>query len=169
MQETGEQRESVTFVECEAWNRTAESIFEYFKKGDPILIEGTLRFDSWQTDDGQNRNRLKIRINDGNSCGSVLTTIARPGQRHPNRVMLNRKRKLRVMRNLHSNQSIDLGKVNKLPSHTQEFQMRKSFEKVITLYKKIRSRKALDLHQRARKAIRSDRRETSGTCIKHSK
>ena len=43
-QETGEQRESVTFVECEAWNRTAESIFEYFKKGDPILIEGTLRF-----------------------------------------------------------------------------------------------------------------------------
>ena len=62
-QETGEQRESVTFVECEAWNRTAESIFEYFKKGDPILIEGTLRFDSWQTDDGQNRNRLKIRIN----------------------------------------------------------------------------------------------------------
>ena len=62
-QETGEQRESVTFVECEAWNRTAESIFEYFKKGDPMLIEGTLRFESWQTEDGQNRNRLKIRVN----------------------------------------------------------------------------------------------------------
>ena len=61
--QTGEQRESVTFVECEAWNRTAESIFEYFKKGDPILIEGTLRFDAWQTEDGQNRNRLKIRVN----------------------------------------------------------------------------------------------------------
>ena len=61
--QTGEQRESVTFVECEAWNRTAESIFEYFKKGDPILIEGALRFDAWTTDDGQNRNRLKIRIN----------------------------------------------------------------------------------------------------------
>ena len=61
--QSGEQRESVTFVECEAWNRTAESIFEYFKKGDPILIEGTLRFDAWTTDDGQNRNRLKIRIN----------------------------------------------------------------------------------------------------------
>ena len=62
-QETGEQRESVTFVECEAWNRTAESIFEYFKKGDPILIEGTLRFDAWTTDTGEKRNRLKIRIN----------------------------------------------------------------------------------------------------------
>ena len=62
-QETGEQRESVTFVECEAWNRTAESIFEYFKKGDPMLLEGTLRFESWQTEDGQKRSRLKIRVN----------------------------------------------------------------------------------------------------------
>ena len=61
-QATGEQRESVTFVDCEAWNRTAESIFEYFKKGDPILIEGSLRFESWQKPDGQNRSRLKIRV-----------------------------------------------------------------------------------------------------------
>ena len=61
-QETGEQRESVTFVECEAWNRTAESIFEYFKKGDPILIEGQLRFESWETENGQKRSRLTIRV-----------------------------------------------------------------------------------------------------------
>ena len=60
-QETGELRESVTFVECECWNRTAESVFEYFKKGDPILIEGQLRFESWETD-GQKRSRLKIRV-----------------------------------------------------------------------------------------------------------
>ena len=37
--------------------------------------------------------------------------------------------------------------------------MRKAFEKVKACYIKIRYRKALDLHQRARKAIRSDRRE----------
>lgn len=61
--ETGEQRESVTFVECEAWNRTAESIFEYFKKGMPMLIEGSLRFESWEPPDGQRRSRLKVRVN----------------------------------------------------------------------------------------------------------
>ena len=61
-QETGEQRESVTFAECHAWNRTAESIFEYFKKGDPILIEGQLRFESWETENGQKRSRLTIRV-----------------------------------------------------------------------------------------------------------
>ena len=47
--------------------------------------------------------------------------------------------------------------------------MRKAFEKVKAGYIKIRYRKALDLHQRARKAIRVDRRETSSTHAKHSK
>ena len=61
-QETGEQRESVTFVECHAWQKTASSIFEYFKKGDPILLHGSLRFESWDTDDGQRRSRLTVRI-----------------------------------------------------------------------------------------------------------
>ena len=47
--------------------------------------------------------------------------------------------------------------------------MRKSFEKIIALYRKFRSRKSLDPHQRAKKAIRSDRCETSDTYVKHSK
>ena len=47
--------------------------------------------------------------------------------------------------------------------------MRKSFEKVLALYRKIRSRKPLDIHQRLKKAIRSDRCETSDTHAKHSK
>ena len=59
---TGEQRESVCFVEVEAWNRQAEIIHEYFKKGSQILVEGNLKFDSWQADDGTNRNRLSVRL-----------------------------------------------------------------------------------------------------------
>ena len=59
---TGEQRESVCFVEIEAWNRQAEIIAEYFKKGSQILIEGNLKFEQWQADDGTNRNRLKVRL-----------------------------------------------------------------------------------------------------------
>ena len=47
--------------------------------------------------------------------------------------------------------------------------MRKSFEKVLALYRKLRSRKSLDIYQRARKAIRVDRRETSDRVVKHSK
>ena len=46
--------------------------------------------------------------------------------------------------------------------------MRKSFEKVLAVYRKFRSRKALNVHQRAKEAIRVDRRETH-THTKHSK
>ena len=60
--QSGEQRESVCFVEVEAWNRQAEIIDEYFKKGSQILVEGSLKFDQWQAEDGTNRNRLKVRL-----------------------------------------------------------------------------------------------------------
>ena len=59
---TGEQRESVCFVEIEAWNRQAEIVGEYLKKGSPILVEGSLKFENWVGEDGTNRNRLKVRL-----------------------------------------------------------------------------------------------------------
>ena len=59
----GEQRKRpFAFVEIEAWNRQAELVFEFFKKGSAILVEGSLKFDSWQADDGSNRNRLRVRL-----------------------------------------------------------------------------------------------------------
>ena len=59
---TGEQRESVCFVEIEAWSRQAEIVGEYLKKGSPILVEGSLKFENWVAEDGTNRNRLKVRL-----------------------------------------------------------------------------------------------------------
>ena len=60
-QQTGEQKESVCFVEVEGWNRQAEVVNEYFKKGSQILIQGSLKFESWEVD-GQTRSRLKVRM-----------------------------------------------------------------------------------------------------------
>ena len=59
---SGEQRDSVCFVEIAAWNRQAEIIGEYFKKGSPILVEGSLKFEQWEDDQGTNRNRLRVRL-----------------------------------------------------------------------------------------------------------
>lgn len=59
--ETGEMKEEVTFVDVEAFGRTAENIGQYFKKGRPILIEGRLKLDQW--DDkatGQKRSKLGV-------------------------------------------------------------------------------------------------------------
>ena len=60
--QTGEQRENVCFVDVEAWDRQAELVGEYFSKGSPIFVEGSLRYDSWEAEDGTKRNRLKVRL-----------------------------------------------------------------------------------------------------------
>ena len=59
--ETGETKEEVTFVDVDAFARQAEVIGQYFKKGRPILIEGRLRYDTW--DDKQtNQKRSKLGV-----------------------------------------------------------------------------------------------------------
>ncbi len=59
----GQLREETTFVDCDAWGKTAEMIGQYFSKGRPILIEGRLRLDTWQDKtDGSNRSKLKVVV-----------------------------------------------------------------------------------------------------------
>ncbi len=54
-----EQREETTFVDCEAWGRTAEVMSQYLTKGRPVFIEGRLRLDQWDDKtSGQKRSRL---------------------------------------------------------------------------------------------------------------
>lgn len=57
----GEQREEVTFVDCDAFGRTAEVINQYLRKGRPVFIEGHLRLDSWEKD-GQKMSKLKVVV-----------------------------------------------------------------------------------------------------------
>jgi len=58
----GEAREETTFVDCEAWGRTAEVMSQYLSKGRPVFIEGRLKLDQWQDKDGQNRSKLKVVV-----------------------------------------------------------------------------------------------------------
>jgi single-strand DNA-binding protein len=59
----GEMKEEVTYVDCDAFGKTAENISKYFSKGKPIFIEGRLRLDTWQDKtDGSNRSKLKVVI-----------------------------------------------------------------------------------------------------------
>jgi len=61
--ETGENREETTFVDCDAFARTAETLCQYLKKGNPVLVEGRLRLHSWEDKQtGQKQNRLRVDI-----------------------------------------------------------------------------------------------------------
>jgi len=58
----GEDREETTFVDCEAWGRTAEVMSQYLSKGRPVFIEGRLRLDQWQDKEGKNQSKLRVVI-----------------------------------------------------------------------------------------------------------
>jgi single-strand DNA-binding protein len=58
----GEKDKITSFINCEAWDSGAEVIGSSFKKGDLVLIEGSLRNDSWEKD-GVKHSTLKVRVN----------------------------------------------------------------------------------------------------------
>ncbi len=59
--ETGEQKEEVTFVDVDAFGKQAETIGQYLKKGRPLLVEGRLRYETWDDKQtGQKRSKLGV-------------------------------------------------------------------------------------------------------------
>lgn len=57
---SGELVEDTVFVDITLWGRNAEVASEYLSKGSPVLIEGRLKLDQWETDDGEKRQKLKV-------------------------------------------------------------------------------------------------------------
>lgn len=59
----GQQKDDVSYVDCEAWNKTAGLVMQYLTKGKPVLVQGSLKQERWETQDGQKRSRMKVVVN----------------------------------------------------------------------------------------------------------
>ncbi|MGE0757408.1 MAG: single-stranded DNA-binding protein [Pirellulaceae bacterium] len=57
--QSGELVEETVFVDITLWGRTAEIASEYLSKGSQALIEGRLKYDTWEKD-GQKRSKLRV-------------------------------------------------------------------------------------------------------------
>ena len=57
--QNGEMIDETTFVDITLWGRTAEVVCEYCGKGKPLLVEGRLKYDTWEKD-GQKRSKLSV-------------------------------------------------------------------------------------------------------------
>lgn len=73
----GERDKVTTFVNCEAWDTGAEAIASSFRKGDLVMIEGSLRNDSWEKD-GVKRSTMKIRVNNFARIQKVAKSGTKP-------------------------------------------------------------------------------------------
>jgi single-strand DNA-binding protein len=72
----GEKDKITSFINCEAWDSGAEVIGESFKKGDLVLVEGSLRNDSWEKD-GVKHNTLKVRVNNFSKITKLSRSTAK--------------------------------------------------------------------------------------------
>lgn len=78
----GSQGEEVCFVTAKMFGKRAEVINKYVKKGDPLFVEGRLKFESWKAQDGTNRSKHEIMIENfelmGKPGGQTKTPDAPP-------------------------------------------------------------------------------------------
>ena len=67
---SGNQQESVSFIDCSAWGKLGEMIGQYAKKGSGVLVSGRLEQRSWEDkNSGQKRSRVEIVVEDFNFTG----------------------------------------------------------------------------------------------------
>lgn len=58
----GSKGEETCFTDCQMFGKRADVINKYFKKGEPILVEGRLKLDQWQAQDGTKRSKLRVFV-----------------------------------------------------------------------------------------------------------
>lgn len=60
----GEWEDVVDFFDCKVFGKRAESLAQYIPKGSKLTINGRLHQDRWQAQDGTNRSRVSIIVQD---------------------------------------------------------------------------------------------------------
>jgi single-strand DNA-binding protein len=59
----GEDREEVLFIDCTCFGKQAETINKYCQKGKPILVEGRLKYETWDDkESGGKRSKHKVVV-----------------------------------------------------------------------------------------------------------
>ncbi len=70
---SGNRVENTEWHDLELWDGQAKVAEQYLKKGSQIYVEGKIKSDTWQDDQGNNRKRMKIRVLSFTMLGSRNT------------------------------------------------------------------------------------------------
>ena len=55
-----ERKQDTCFIDVTFFRRVAEIASEYLKKGDPVLVSGRLRYETWESQDGMKRSKHSV-------------------------------------------------------------------------------------------------------------
>lgn len=56
------QHEETAFVDCTAFGKTGELVNQFLHKGEAVHCEGRLRYSKWTAQDGSNRSKLEVVV-----------------------------------------------------------------------------------------------------------
>lgn len=62
--------EDTDFFNCQVWGKTAEFVDKFFKKGQEILVAGSMQCRKWQDNEGKNRYNWELNVDQVEFCGS---------------------------------------------------------------------------------------------------
>ena len=70
----GEKREETCFIDITFFGKQAETANQYLSKGSKLLVEGRLKFDQWTDNNGQNRSKHTVAVENMEMLGDGQRT-----------------------------------------------------------------------------------------------
>jgi single-strand DNA-binding protein len=82
--EAGDEREEVSFINCVAFGKRAETIAEYVKKGAMLLVDGRLKQETWEDkESGKKRSAIKVMVESFTFIGAKRSDDGARRQQQP--------------------------------------------------------------------------------------
>lgn len=80
--QNGDTSEEVLFIDITVFGRQAQIANQYLNKGSKVLIEGRLKYDTWQDQNGQNRSKHSVVVESMEMLGGQNTGANQNSQSH---------------------------------------------------------------------------------------
>jgi len=77
----GSKGEETCFTDCQMFGKRAEVVSKYFHKGEPIFVEGRLKLDQWQAQDGSKRSKMRVFVENFEFVGGKKEQSQQPEQK----------------------------------------------------------------------------------------
>ena len=80
---SGEDREEVLFIDCAAFGKQGETFATYLRKGRPVHVEGRLKLDRWEDNEGRRHSKIRVIVEQFRFVGSAKADANAPGKTGP--------------------------------------------------------------------------------------
>ena len=107
-------KDEVEFIDCTAWEKTAETIAEYFRKGNRILIQGRLSVSNYEQN-GEKRKSTKVVVNSFEFVESTGTSGNNGGYQQQQSFSNNTKKPVSVQNDTYEDDNDDMDDDEEFP------------------------------------------------------